>query len=232
MRKSSLLGPYEMVENLYNPGGHKAGDFDMVADAETGKGYIYFDADHKSMLCMSLTEDFLHADQEIASSYPNMTPPFTREAPALFEAKGRKYMLTSGMTGYVPNMSDSAVADDWKDVFVSMENPHVDDATNASFNSQISKIFKVEGKRDCFIAMADRWLPGYHVDSRIADLFTRVIASTYAPEKYQATDAERREMYAGNVLETAETRIADYVWLPIEWEGDQPVIRWQKMWRV
>ena len=151
---------------------------------------------------------------------------------ALFEAKGRKYMITSGMTGYVPNKSDSAVADGWKDVFVSMGNPHVDDDTNASFNSQISKIFKVESKRDCFIAMADRWLPGYHVDSRIADLFTRVIASTYAPEKYQATDAERREMYAGNVLETAETRIADYVWLPIEWEGDQPVIRWQKMWRV
>ena len=89
----SLLGPYEMVENLYNPGGHKAGDFDMIADTETGKGYIYFDADHKSMLCMSLTEDYLHADAEIASSYPNMTPPFTREAPALFEAKGKKYLV-------------------------------------------------------------------------------------------------------------------------------------------
>ena len=39
-------------------------------------------------------------------------------------------------------------------------------------------------------------------------------------------------MYAGNVLETAETRIADYVWLPIEWEGDKPVIRWQKEWKI
>ena len=231
-RSDSLLGPYEMVENLYNPGGHKAGDFDMIADAETGKGYIYFDADHKSQLCMSLTEDYLHADVEIASSYPNMTPPFTREAPALFEAKGRKYMITSGMTGYVPNKSDSAVADGWEDVFVSMGNPHVTDDTNASFNSQISKIFKVEGKEDCFVTMADRWLPEYHVDSRIADLFTRVIAGTYEPEKYQATDAERKEMYAGNVLETAETRIADYVWLPIEWEGDKPVIRWQKEWKI
>lgn len=231
-QSDALLGPYEKVENLYNPGGHKAGDFDMVADAETGKGYLYFDADHKSMLCMSLTEDYLHADKEIASSYPNMTPPFTREAPALFEAKGRKYMITSGMTGYVPNKSDSAAADGWEDVFECMGNPHVDDDTNASFNSQISKIFKVEGKEGCFIAMADRWLPGYHVDSRIADLFTRVIANTYEPEKYQATDAERKEMYAGNVLETAETRIADYVWLPVEWEGDKPIIRWQKEWKI
>ena len=65
-----------------------------------------------------------------------------------------------------------------------------------------------------------------------AALQTSSIASTYEPEKYQATDAERKEMYEGNVLETAETRIADYVWLPIEWDGDKPVIRWQKMWRV
>ncbi len=231
-QSDSLLGPYEMVENLYNPGGHKAGDFDMIADTETGKGYLYFDADHKSMLCMSLTEDYLHADGEITSSYPNLTPPFTREAPALFEANGRKYMLTSGMTGYVPNKSDSAIADSWEDVFVSLGNPHVDDATRASFNSQISKIFRVEGKENCFIAMADRWLPEYHVDSRIADLFTRVIASTYEPAKYQATDAERKEMYAGNVLETANTAVADYVWLPIEWEGDKPVIRWQKAWTI
>ena len=28
----ALLGPYEMVENLVNPGGHKAGDFDMIKD--------------------------------------------------------------------------------------------------------------------------------------------------------------------------------------------------------
>ncbi len=228
----ALLGPYELVENLYNPGGHKAGDFDMVADEQSGKAYIYFDAEHKSMLCMSLTEDYLHADEKIASSYPNMTPPFTREAPALFEAKGRKYMLTSGMTGYVPNRSDSAAADAWEDVFVSLGDPHVDDDSKASFNSQISKIFKVEGRENCFIAMADRWLPGYHVDSRIADLFTRVIASTYEPEKYQATEAERKEMYAGNVLETANTAVADYVWLPIEWAGDKPMIRWREQWKV
>lgn len=181
---------------------------------------------------MDLTDDYLHADKEVARSYPNLTPPFTREAPALFEANGRKYMLTSRMTGYVPNMSDSAVADGWEAVFVSLGNPHVADETNASFNSQISKIFKVEGKEDCFIAMADRWLPGYHVDSRIADLFTRVIGSTYEPEKYQATDAERKEMYEGNVLETANTSVADYVWLPLEWEGERCVIRWQEAWKV
>lgn len=39
-------------------------------------------------------------------------------------------------------------------------------------------------------------------------------------------------MYAGNVPETAVTRIADYLWLPMEWEDDKPIIRWQKEWKV
>ena len=31
---------------------------------------------------------------------------------------------------------------------------------------------------------------------------------------------------------TENTSISRYVWLPIEWEGDKPVIRWQKEWKV
>ncbi|MCH4070580.1 MAG: family 43 glycosylhydrolase [Lachnospiraceae bacterium] len=226
-----LLGPYEMVESLYNPGGHKAGDFDLIADPTTGKGYLYFDADHASMLCMELSEDYLHAAREVARSYANLTPPFTREAPALFEYNGKKYMLTSGMTGYVPNKSDSAVSDTWGGVFKSIGNPHVNDRSCASFNSQISKIFRVEGT-DRFIAMADRWLPGTPVDARLADVFTRVIASSCDPGRCQATEAERREVYAANQLESANTSIADYVWLPIGWEDGKPVLHWQDSWKI
>lgn len=229
-RADKLLGPYEMVENLYNPGGHKAGDFDLIRDPESGKAYLYFDADHTSMLCMELTEDYLHAAGEAAKSYADLTPPFTREAPALFEKDGKKYMLTSGMTGYVPNRSDSACCDTWDGVFESLGDPHIEDASHASFNSQISKIFPVEGSGR-FIAMADRWLPGTPVDARLADVFTRVIAGTYDPERYRATDEERREMTTANRLETADTRIADYVWLPVEWKDERPVLRWQDQWR-
>ena len=225
-----LLGPYTMVEAEYTPGGHAIGDFDLISDEATGKGYVYFDADHNSILCMELSPDYLHAVSEKAASYPDLFPPFTREAPALLERGGKKYMLTSGMTGYVPNRSDSAWAETWDGVFESIGDPHVEDGSHASFNSQISKVFRVQGT-DQWIAMADRWLPRYPVDARLADLFERVIASSRDPEHYQATEAERREMYAGNVLESAETAIADYVWLPIHWEGDRPMIRWRDQWR-
>ena len=180
---------------------------------------------------MELSDDYLHAEREAAKSYPDLKPPFTREAPAMFEKDGKKYMLTSGMTGYVPNRSDSAVSDSWDGVFESLGDPHKKDESCASFNSQISKVFRVEGT-DTFIAMADRWLPEHPVDARLADVFTRVIAGAYEPEKYQATDAERAEMYAANRLETANTQIADYVWLPVEWEEGKPVISWRDSWSL
>ena len=122
------------------------------------------------------------------------------------------------------------MCDTWDGVFESLGDPHVEDASCASFNSQISKIFRIEGT-DRFIAMADRWLPETKVDSRLAHIFTRVIAGTYAPDKYQATDEERHEMYAANKLETANTSIADYVWLPIDWEDGKPTLRWRDAWK-
>lgn len=179
---------------------------------------------------MELTPDYLHAAREAARSYAGLHPPFTREGPALFEKGGQKYLFTSGMTGYVPNRSDSAVCASWDGVFEPLGDPHCGDASGASFNSQISKVFSIAGT-DTWVAMADRWLPGTPVDARLVDVFTRVVAAAYEPDKYQATEAERREMYAANRLETANTAIADYVWLPVEWQGVRPVLRWQDRWR-
>ena len=167
----------------------------------------------------------------MAESYPGRFPPFTREGPALFEHNGKKYMFTSGMTGYVPNRSDAATATAWEEEFVSVGDPHIDDESCASFNSQITKVFRVEGT-DMFIAMADRWLPEYPVDSRLADVFTRAVAMRYDPEHYQATEEECEEMIAGNVLETADTSISDYVWLPVVWEDGRPRLRWQDSWKL
>lgn len=227
-----LLGPYTMVENLYQPGGHKVGDFDLIADESTGAGWLYFDADHTSMLCMRLSDDYLRAETEAAKSYPDLHPPFTREGPALFTVQGKRYMITSGMTGYVPNRSDSAIADAWDVPFVSLGDPHENDPSCASFNSQISKIFKVEGKQNLYIAMADRWLPEHPVDARLADLFTRVVGSRYEPEVYRATEAECQEMYETSLLETANTSLSEYVWLPVVVENGKPVIRWYDSWRL
>ncbi|MBR2685861.1 MAG: family 43 glycosylhydrolase [Erysipelotrichaceae bacterium] len=234
----SLLGKYTMVENMYRPAGYKIGDFDLIVDEKTKNAYIYFDGNHASTVCMKLTEDYLHAESVVKESYAGLKPPFTREAQSLFELNGVKYMLTSSMSGYVPNQSDAAVADHWEDEFVSVGDPHENDETHASFNSQISKIFRIAGTNR-YVAMADRWLSEYHVDARIADLFVRAIGSVYDPEHYQATEEEKREMYAANKLETANTRVADYVWLPVivtapsaKYPKGRVIIRWCDSWKT
>lgn len=77
----------------------------------------------------------------------------------------------------------------------------------------------VAGRENCYIVMADRWLPGYKVDGRIADLFTRVIGSSYEPEKYQATDEERREIWSCTHKKISYTEIK---------RGKQGITLWEK----
>ena len=69
------------------------------------------DANHNGQLTMRLTRDFLRRKKKICWQYEGLHAPFSREAPAVFEHGGKWYMLTSGMTGYVPNKSDSAESD-------------------------------------------------------------------------------------------------------------------------
>ena len=49
------------------------------------------------------------------------------------------------MMGCIPNPSEAAVSHDGMTGYRVQGNPYVDDASSASFNSQISGIFKVAG---------------------------------------------------------------------------------------
>ena len=219
-----------MKEN-YRPLGHKVGDFDIVQDAKTGSSYLYMDADHEGVLCLLMAEDMLSAEKKVSEQYTGLIPPFCREGLALFEREGRKYMLSSGMTGYIPNQSDCAVSDAWDKPFVSAGDPYPDDESLSSYNSQFTQVFRLPDK-DLYIALSDRWVPEYPVDASRADMLRRCIASRYDPEHYRATEAEQKELAASPMLETANTSIADYIWLPLEFDGSCVRICWQDQWTV
>lgn len=225
-----LLGPYQMENPCLRPEGSEAGDFDMVQDSASGKAYLYVSINHSDVVGYALTADYLNVQEEVSRQYGGLHSPFTREGIAVFEHAGKKYMLTSGMSGYIPNRSDSAVSGSWEEPFVSLGNPHVNDDSRASFNSQISKVFRVEGT-DQLIAMADRWVPDYPVDAHRADLFERAIAAHFEPEKYHVLPEEKRELMNSPMLQSANTSRALYVWLPIRWERDMPQIDWLDCWR-
>ena len=230
LQADSFFGPYEQVMSNYRPEGLEVGDFDMII-AENGKGYMFMDGSHGGVYGYLLAEDFLSAQKRISEQYTGLHAPFCREAITLFERKGRIYMLTSGMSGYIPNRSDSAMTDSWDKPFVSTGDPHVDDTSKASFNSQISQVFNIPGT-DRYISVADRWVPEFVVTGEKAEAIERFIANHFEPDKYPVQPGDQEIYMSGSDLESANTSIADYVWLPVEFdENDLPKIRWQDEWR-
>ncbi len=219
-----ILGPWTKVREGIRPVGMSAGDFDLVV-APDGKAYYYFERVHSETICADLTDDYLGFTGYYSTHFPRVQPPYVREATAHFTRKGRHYLITSGTTGYFPNPSEAAVGDTWHGPFRVLDDPHFD-PTGTSFHSQISSVFQVTGKKDLYIACADRWLPKLmHLPY---DHYAPVFARAFDPDN-PLREAAFDELRA---LPPEETRIADYVWLPVRFEGDNVRIDWKQEWRL
>lgn len=225
-----LLGPYTLVNPLLRPSGRQAGDFDLAVDSETGIGYIYVELDHKEVLVYKLNDDYTNVTNEKAVIYTGLNPPFAREGVTHFMHNGKHYIWTSGMIGYVPNPSEVAVSDNWMGPFTVLGSPHIDDNSSASFNSQASAAFQVAGT-DKIIIMADRWVPEYVMTKERYDSFVRAIGQNY-DRSLKASFKDMVNMLSSPIMGSANTSIANYVWLPVRWENNKPVVYWQDEWRL
>ena len=223
MVANHILGPYTKVKEGLQPLGMNAGDFDLAV-AEDGKAYYYFERVHSETICADLTEDYTDVTGYYSTHFPRKHPPYVREATAHFKRKGKHYLITSGTTGYLPNPSEVAVADTWHGPYKVLGNPHVGDESQTSFHSQISCIFKVEGKKDLYIACADRWLP-QNMDKEYP-IYEEMFNSIYSEEEKEFDFSRRGEEPVQN------TSIADYVWLPLRFDGDMVYIDWKDEWRI
>lgn len=222
-----ILGPYTKIRENLRPLGMSAGDFDLAV-AEDGKAYYYFERVHSETICADLTEDYTDVTGYYSTHFPHSGPPYVREATAHFRRRGKHYLVTSGTTGYLPNPSEAAIADTWHGPYTVLGNPHPDDETNTSFHSQISSIFKVVGKKDLYIACADRWKPE-DMDKQYEE-YARIFEKIFDPD---APKAEReREHDRDADIHKDNTSIADYVWLPIRFEGEMPIIDWKDSWKL
>ena len=106
--------------------------------------------------------------------------------------------------------------------------PHPDDPTHTSFHSQISCVFRVENKKDLYIAVADRWFPE-HMDIPY-ESYAKVLREMFDPE---ATEESREKAKDGlRFLPVENSAVADYVWLPVRFEGDMCYLAWKEEWRL
>lgn len=231
----AMLGPYTIVRSGLRPLGMSAGDFDLAV-APDGKAYYYFERVHSETICADLTADYTDVTGYYSTHFPQPHPPFVREATAHFIRGFKHYLITSGTTGYMPNPSQVAIADTWHGPFTVLGNPHVDDDSHTSFHSQIASVFKVPGKKDLYIACADRWVPD-RMDLPY-EFYGQAYACMFTGQEERIPALARqfglRQEDVDAVFSDAvrNTSIARYVWLPLRFEGDRVRIDWLDEWRI
>ena len=130
------------------------------------------------------------------------------------------------MAGILP--SEIAIADTWHGPYTVLGNPHLTDASLTSFHSQISSVFKVPGKKDLYIACADRWCP--HAMDVPYPLYEKAFARIFGGECTPEETAEAWQIMAS--IPPAVTREADYVWLPFRFDGEMAYLDWHDEWRI
>lgn len=220
-----MKGPWTIVREGYHPCGMYAGDFDLVK-ADDGKAYYYFGRPHTELICADLDEDYTGCTGYYSTHFPGRRPPFAREAPAYFTRNGKHYLFTSGTSGYWPNPTETMMADTFHGPWKSIGSPHNLTLTDDSFKSQISCVFRVQGT-DKLIAMADRWLPfDTHSWPVVRDAFDKATSG-------RGDDPDCQAFWKSNPYpKTPPTRDARYVWLPVEFDGERPVLNWQDEWKI
>jgi beta-xylosidase len=153
-------GPYTFLKS-FRPNGNMSRDMGLFVDDDGAAYHIYSSRENYDLRISRLTDDFLSPTTKDSMLFSNH-----REAPALFKHKGQYYLITSGCTGWNPNRASLHVASSlfgpWKNVGDPMVGPN----SELTFDGQSTFVVPVQGKKDQFIFMADRWKPKDLKDSR------------------------------------------------------------------
>lgn len=143
-------------------GGQMSRDMTLFVD-DDGKAYhIYASEENLTLHIAELTDDFLGH----TGNYVRVEPGGHNEAPAVFKKGGQYFMITSGCTGWAPNAARLLTADHIMGPWTLHPNPARGEDAGLTFHSQSTFIIPVQGKKDAFIFMADRWRPDNPIDGR------------------------------------------------------------------
>jgi len=142
--------------------GQMARDMTLFVDDDQKAYHIYASEENSTLHIAELTDDYLsHSGRYIRCFADRFM-----EAPAIFKAKGKYYLMMSGCTGWSANPARSAVSDSVFGRWEELGNPCIGDQSKTTFHSQSSFILPVQGKKDAFIYCGDRWNPGDAIDGR------------------------------------------------------------------
>ncbi|TLX75584.1 glycosyl hydrolase family 43 [Labilibacter sediminis] len=167
------------VEHQDSIGGAFARDFEKGQMARDMT--VFVDDDNKAYLFYSSEENKTHQIAELSDDYLSLTGKYKRvfegrsmEAPAVFKRNGKYYFMASGCTAWEPNPARSAVAESIWGPWKELGNPCVGEGAEKTFISQSTYILPIQGKKDAYIFMADRWNKDDLPDSRYIWLPLRI----------------------------------------------------------
>lgn len=142
--------------------GQMSRDMTLFVDDGGTAYHIHASEENLTLDISELNDDYT----DFTGRYTRVWPTGHNEAPAIFKRNGKYYMITSGCTGWAPNAARLMVADSVMGHWEYLGNPCIGDDKDLTFHSQSTYILPVQGKKDAFIFMADRWTPKNAIDGR------------------------------------------------------------------
>lgn len=143
--------------------GQMARDMNLFVD-DDGKAYHLYSSEENSTLHIAeLSADYLTHSGRYARFFPNR---YMEALAILKTSAGKYYFIASGCTGWAPNAARSARADHIFGPWEELGNPCFGADSLTTFHSQSTYLLPVQGKKDTFIFMADRWTPKNAIDGR------------------------------------------------------------------
>ncbi|MBN2634383.1 MAG: family 43 glycosylhydrolase [Bacteroidales bacterium] len=145
-------------------GGQMARDMTLFIDVDGTAWHIHSAEENMTLHFSELTPDFL----DFTGVYYRVLPGESNEAPAIFRAKGKYFMFSSGTTGWKPNPGRLSVSDAISGEWKATGNPcrGSEEENKITFGSQSTFVIPLNQKKDIFVYMGDRWNPQNLADSR------------------------------------------------------------------
>ena len=142
--------------------GQMARDMNLFVDDDAKAYHIYSSEENSTLHIALLNDDYTgHSGQ-----YKRLFAGRFMEAPAMFKRAGKYYLMMSGCTGWAANAARSAVADSPFGEWTELGNPCIGKDAELTFHSQSTYILPVQGEKEQFIYMGDRWKPEDAIDGR------------------------------------------------------------------
>jgi hypothetical protein len=156
--------PKQLVFRRDFAGGQMARDMTLFVDDDGGAYHLYASEANGTLHISELSNDFL----EPAGKFVRIFPGRFHEAPSVFKARGKYFLITSDCSGWAPNSARVSVADHIFGPWEELGNPCLgtNEQTATTFGAQSTFVLPVQGRTDAFIFMADRWHPANAIDGR------------------------------------------------------------------